>query len=160
MSDTSTVTATEDSLSASSLLSTSLGSISSPRRRHSEFSKVYKQASNFFLTRRFREALSAVRPLLEVPETSEDDGEEFCEVRGAPISKADKKWRIKIWSFYLTLLNTIAELGLEEGRQLFGKQEWRRMVSKAEDGSIWQEVVDVGYGGHESHLDADVVINL
>ena len=160
MSDTSTITATEDSLLASGVLSASLGSLTSPRQTKSGLSNAYKQGSKFYVTRRFPEALSTIKPLVEIPKTESYGREDTFESAQAPIARADRKWRIKIWSFYLTLLNDIADLGREEGEATFGKAEWRSIATKLEDGSIWQEVVDSGYGGHEAQVDGDVVINL
>ena len=84
----------------------------------------------------------------------------MVEFRSAPIARTDKRWRVKLWSFYLTLLNAVAELGPEEGKAVFGKQQWKSLVAKAENGTIWEEVVNTGYGGIEARVDAEVVINL
>ena len=65
-----------------------------------------------------------------------------------------------MWSFYLTLLNAIAELGPENGKKEFGGKEWKNLVARAQDGTIWDEVVNIGYGGIEGNIDADVVFNL
>lgn len=58
------------------------------------------------------------------------------------------------------MLNAIAELGPEDGRAAFGIKQWKSLVAKAQDGTIWEEVVHIGYGDIESRVDADVVINL
>ncbi|KAL9131109.1 MAG: hypothetical protein Q9217_000871 [Psora testacea] len=160
MSDTTNVIATEEALSTSSILVSSLGSISSSRRSHSEISKAYRRASNFFVTRRFLEALSSIKPLVTITHhdgqaTGYSDGAER-----APIAKVDRKWRVKVWSLYLTLLNAIADLGQEEGQAVFGKQVWKALVSKVEDGTIWEEVENIGYSGIEGCVDAEVVVNL
>lgn len=137
-------------------LSSSVGSISSPRKARSEISKVYKQAEALFVTRRFPEALSSIEPLITVLHRPNDEA--TADV--APIARASPKSRIKVWSFYLTLLNAIAELGPETGKKEFGGREWRNLVAKAQDGTIWDEVVDIGYGGIEGNVDPDVVFNL
>ena len=160
MSDTSTITATQEDLSASGVGYSSLGSIYSPRRQKSEISNAYKQGSAFYVTRRFPEALSTIKSLVKIADAIEDEHEDVYTVKQAPIAWAEKKWRVKIWSFYLTLLNDIADLGGVEGEGAFGKIEWREIVGKLEDGSIWQEVVEAGYGGNEAHVDAEVVVNL
>ena len=160
MSNTSTMITTEEELYASSILGSSFGSISSPRRSHSAFSKPYKEASNFFLTRRFPEALSCIKPLITVADGDGQITDDSDEIKQAAIAKADRKWRVKVWSFYLTLLNAVADLGEEEWKAVFGRQEWRSLIGKLEDGSIWDEVVNIGYGGIEAHVDAEVVINL
>ncbi|MCJ1451172.1 hypothetical protein MMC28_001507 [Mycoblastus sanguinarius] len=150
----------EQPLSSSRLLGSSIGSLTSPRKARSEISKVYKQASDLFLTRRLLEALSTIAPLIAIPKPSEQDSGDDDRVKSAPIAGATRSWRIKVWSFYLTLLNAIAELGPEDGKAIFGSKEWKKLVAKAQEGTIWQEVVDIGYGGIEGNVDADVVINL
>ena len=160
MSDTSTVLASQEELLTSSVLRSSLGSLTSPRKSRSEFSKAYKEASNFFLTRRFPDALSSIEPLVTAPQNNGQDRVDLDTNTQAPVARADTKWRVKLWSFYLTLLNAVAELGEEEGKAAFGRQRWRSLVAKTEDGTIWDEVVNVGYGGIESRMDAEVVINM
>jgi len=162
-SSTTTIDAGEETTAPANFLESSLGSISSPRR-YSNFSKPYKQASNFFLTRRLFEALATIRPLVTVLDSNrlednrenQDDGE----TTSAPIARADRRWRVKIWSFYLTLLNAIADLGPEEGKEVFGNTSWQDLLALAQDGTIWEEVVQVGYEGIEGKVDADVVLNL
>ena len=160
MSDTSTVISTEDAFSIPNVFASSNGSISSPRKSSSELSKAYKSASKFYLTRRFHEALSTIKPLVTIPSSHQNGEEDDAEDQKAPIAKADKKWRIKVWSFYLTLLNAVVELGPDEGGATIGRLQWKDILNKAETGNIWDEVVNVGYGGDESFVDAEVVVNL
>ena len=147
-----------DQLSRSTLLGSSIGSLSSPRRGNTQISKTYKQASNLFLTRRLSEALFTIEPLVSVP--TPDENSPNNEHAVAPIANASRSSRIKVWNLYLTLLNSIIELGPEKGKSVFGYKPWRAIRDKARDGSIWDEVVDRGYGGIEEKVDADVVINL
>ena len=160
MSATSTATLTESSLYCSATLSSPISSLGSPRKSQVEFSKPYKLATNFFLTRRFSEALSIIKPLISIvgPENGYSEG--VCERKCAPIAKADRKWRVRIWSFYLTLLNAIADLDFQEGKATVGAEEWKDIMSKAENGTIWDDVVEVGYFGDEAKVDAEVVMNL
>ncbi|KAF5629092.1 peroxin 26 [Fusarium tjaetaba] len=138
-----------------SLLSTSISSLaSSTSSRHpSQISKTYRQASTLFLTRRLPEALTTLLPLITPPEHV-DDGEP------APVARASRTTRIKVWSLYLTILNGIVELEPEEGKDAFGNQEWRALCTKVREGEIWDEVVTNGYHGVEGDVDSDVVINL
>ena len=164
MSTTSTDTAlynpNEDVLSTSHFLGSSLESLSPSRSAHSLLSKSYKQARDLFLTRRLTEAYAAVESLVTVPTPSDEDSPEKDKPYYAPIAKANRNHRVKVWSLYLTLINAIHELGSEEGKAQFGSKGWKRITSKAWDGSIWAEVVQNGYGGAEGKVDADVVINL
>ena len=150
----------EEALSSSRILGSSLGSVSSPRKAPSRISKVYKQASDLFLTRRFPEALETIESLITAAKTQQETFDEESETKRAPIALASRVSRIKVWSFYLNLLNEIADMGPEEGRAAFGVKEWKTLVAKAQDGSIWEDVVNIGYGGIEANVDADVVVNL
>ncbi|KAF4987933.1 hypothetical protein FGRMN_10065 [Fusarium graminum] len=140
---------------SNNLLSASISSLSSsPSSRHpSQISKTYRQASTLFLTRRLPEALTTLLPLITPPEHV-DDGEP------APVARASRTTRIKVWSLYLTILNGIVELEPEDGKEAFGNQEWRALCTKVREGEIWDEVVTNGYHGVEGDVDSDVVINL
>ena len=159
-SSTALVDPTEEALSSSRLLGSSLGSLSSPRKAPSGISKVYKQASDLFLTRRFQEALVTIEPLITAPKPQQETSDDENEIKLAPVALASRGSRIKVWSFYLNLLNEIAELGADDGKVAFGNKEWKSLVAKAQDGSVWEEVVNIGYGGNEGNVDADVVIAL
>ena len=137
---------------------TSLASSASSGRNSasSHISKTYRQASTLFLTRRLPEALSTVLPLV-FPPPSEDPNGSF---EPAPVARASRSSRIKVWSLYLTVLNAILDLDPDEGKDAFGTQEWRALCHKVREGEIWEEVVRNGYHGTEGDVDADVVINL
>ena len=160
MTDTAFIDTVDEPLSYSRFLSSSIRSLSSPRPSNSLISKTYKQASNLFLWRRLPEALSTLEPIVTAPESSTQAVDEDEPPKRAPVASASRSSRIKVWSLYLTLINAIIELGPEDGREAFGARDWKNLVAKAQDGSIWEEVVQTGYGGIEGNLDAEVVINL
>jgi len=157
---TALVEPTEEALASSRLLGSPVGSLSSSRRGTSEISKAYKQASTLFLTRRLPEALSAIGPLITAPQPPEESMKEDDQPKSAPVATASRSSRIKVWNFYLTLLNAIAELDPEEGKAAFGSKQWNSLVAKTQEGTIWEDVVNIGYHGIEGNVDADVVINL
>jgi hypothetical protein len=139
--------------------------MSSPRNPSSQLVKTYRQAANLFLTRRLPEALSTLDPLVTPPSPSSDDDPVDRASRGesepqAPIATAPKGIRLKVWILYVTLLNAVVELGSEEGKHAFGFARWKALVGKARDGTIWEDVVQIGYGGEEGNVDAEVVVNL
>ncbi|MCJ1478185.1 hypothetical protein MMC13_006861 [Lambiella insularis] len=132
----------------------------SAKRASSLVSKTCKEASALFLTRRLPEALEALETVITpfgAPSGSRND-----ESIAAPalIVNAHRSLRVKVWNLYLTLLNAVIELGFEGGKASFGSKEWRSLVAKAREGTIWAEVVNIGYGGIEGNVDADVVANL
>ncbi|KAI1340496.1 hypothetical protein F5Y15DRAFT_406780 [Xylariaceae sp. FL0016] len=141
----------------SSSISSLASSTSSARHSPNAISKAYRQASQLFLTRRLPEALSTVLPLI-TPQTEGSDVNGLTEP--APIVRASRSTRIKVWSLYLTILNAILELDSDEGKDAFGSQEWRALCNKVRDGDVWEEVVQFGYHGVEGDVDSDVVINL
>ena len=151
----------EDTVS-SRMLTSSVGSVSSSRHQSSPIAKTYRQAAQLFLTRRFPEALSTIEPIITPPPSSEQQKgqENGHNPTLAPVASASRNTRIKVWSFYLTLLNSIVELGLEDGKHAFGSTRWRALAVKAREGSVWEDVVRDGYNGREGEVDAEVVCNL
>lgn len=142
----------------------SLTSNPTSRQQQSNIAKSYRQAAQLFLTRRLPEALSTIEPVITPqPSSNQHNGhlsEEEEEYDPAPIASATRGTRIKVWSFYLTFLNAVVELGPEEGKHAFGSAKWKLLVAKCRDGSIWDEVVRDGYHGIEGEVDPDVVVNL
>jgi len=153
-----TLAPTRETLSSSQLLTSSISSLNSTTSRQatSQISKIYRQSSTLFLTRRLPESLSTILPVITPPPTDDTN----ADPEAAPISKAGKTTRVKVWSLYLTILNAVVELDPDEGKQAFGSSEWRGLVTKVRDGEVWEEVVKNGYGGVEGDVDSDVVINL
>jgi hypothetical protein len=162
-----TLAPTRETLSSSQLLSSSISSLSNPgsssRHASSQISKIYRQASTLFLTRRLPESLSTILPVITPPPAESEDTvgpSGSASEEGAPIAKASRTTRIKVWSLYLTILNAVLELDPEEGKVAFGSSEYRALVSKVREGSVWEDVVRNGYAGVEGDVDSDVVINL
>ncbi|KAH0847785.1 hypothetical protein AYO21_03993 [Fonsecaea monophora] len=146
-----------DSQSSSRDLSSSISSLNqSSKRTSSEISKIYKHASQLFLTRRLLEAYEALQPVITPSSQKRPDDSPAL----APIATATTSQRIKIWSLYVTLLNSIVDLGYEEGRQVFGPREYKEIVRRVQHGEIWEQVVKDGYQGREGSVDAEVVYNL
>ena len=145
---------------AESQPSKSFISRSGSKRSNTLASKSYKQASALFLTRRLPEALRALTPLLHCPQPVDEIQAGTAEPSVPPIATTDRSTRVKVWKLYLTVLNAVIELGYEEGKHAFGSQEWMTLAAKVHDGTIWDDVVRVGYHGIEGSLDPDVVTNL
>ncbi|KAI9801092.1 MAG: hypothetical protein M1833_002960 [Piccolia ochrophora] len=145
----------DHSPSSSQLLSSS----TSTKEATAHLQRTYRHASNLFLTKRLPEALSALSPVISSP-GSDDPPEDEEQPQAPPIATASKSLRIKTWSLYLTLLDSILKLSPSEGKDAFGRTRWRETLSKVRDGVIWEDVVRDGYAGVEGALDADVVINL
>ncbi|KAF1970777.1 hypothetical protein BU23DRAFT_537505 [Bimuria novae-zelandiae CBS 107.79] len=150
-----------EDLSSSRTLGASVSSLASSRQHSQQIAKAYRQAAQLFLTRRLPEALSTIEPII-TPSVEEDgNGGQDGELPGyAPIATASRGTRVKVWSFYLTFLNAVVELGAEEGKLAFGSTRWKQLVSKCRDGIAWDDVVRDGYAGVEGDVDAEVVVNL
>ncbi|KAG8166085.1 hypothetical protein KVR01_004637 [Diaporthe batatas] len=142
----------------------SLGSPAAARQAASYVSKTYRQSSTLFLTRRLPEALSTITPLITVtpPSPSQPQGTNGTSATNepAPVAKASRNTRIKVWTLYIAILNAIVALEPDEGKESLGTHEWRALCAKVRDGDVWEEVVQNGYHGVEADVDADVVINL
>lgn len=147
-----------DSQSSSQHLSSSVSSLNQSKKASSEISKVYKHASQLYLTRRLAEAYQALLPVIEPPKPI--DGRAREEEVFAPIATASTSQRIKTWSLYATLLNAIVDLEEEEGKNEFGQREYRDIVRRVQNGDVWEQVVRDGYRGREGTVDAEVVYNL
>ncbi|KAJ4422433.1 hypothetical protein N0V82_002881 [Gnomoniopsis sp. IMI 355080] len=154
-------TPTEGFSSAHQALSSSISSLASSasaRNSGSYVSKTYRQSSTLFLTRRLPEALTTILPLITPPSPPFEVSNSTVEP--APVAKASRNTRIKVWTLYIAILNAIVALEPDEGKEAFGSQEWRAICTKVRDGDIWEEVVMNGYHGVEGDVDSDVVINL
>ena len=153
-----------EDISGSRYLSSSISSLSASRQQSSQIAKAYRQAAQLFLTRRLPEALSTIEPIITAqPPAAQADGDhdsDALQTAYAPVATASRGTRVKVWSFYLTFLNSVVELGAEEGKHAFGSTRWKQLVSRCRDGSVWDDVVRDGYAGVEGDVDADVVVNL
>lgn len=129
--------------------------LSTSSRRTSPITKTYHQSSTLFLTRRLPESITTLQPLI-TPRYDHAGGL----VEPAPVARASRSTRIKVWSLYLTILNAIVDMEPDEGKDAFGVQEWKALCNKVKDGDVWEEVVQNGYHGVEGDVDTDVVINL
>jgi hypothetical protein len=155
------MTALYEDMGSSRMLGASVSSLSGSRHHSQQIAKAYRQAAQLFLTRRLPEALSTIEPII-TPPAQEDLKESYNgDLSGyAPVATASRGTRVKVWSFYLTFLNSVVELGAEEGKHAFGSTRWKQLVSKCRDGSAWDDVVRDGYAGVEGDVDAEVVVNL
>ncbi|KZM21261.1 uncharacterized protein EKO05_0011490 [Ascochyta rabiei] len=154
-----------EDISGSRYLSSSISSLSASRQQSSQIAKAYRQAAQLFLTRRLPEALSTIEPIITAPgDTTDSDhaGDSASKLHAsyAPVATASRGTRVKVWSFYLTFLNSVVELGADEGKHAFGSARWKQLVAKCRDGSVWDDVVRDGYAGVEGDVDAEVVVNL
>ncbi len=155
------MTTGDSSLANPQRLSSSISSQSPNRRSASEIAKAYKHASQLFVTRRFPEALSVLEPVITPaqPPTGYKDGDEDAPSE-APIATTTTTQRIKAWVLYITLLNSIVDLGQDEGKRGFGQTRYKEMVTCVRNGEIWETVVRDGYAGNEGSVDAEVIYNL
>ncbi|KAK3067798.1 hypothetical protein LTR53_015109 [Teratosphaeriaceae sp. CCFEE 6253] len=164
MASTSTLTY-QDTLD-SQYISASLSSLHRSRSTNSLIVRTYKEATQLYLTKRFKEALETLEPIISPPrQVTSPDGEQTngdgdVGSGAAPVAQSSKGTRTKVWVFYLSLLHAIVDLGAEEGKLVFGSSRWKALAAKARDGTVWEEIVQAGYGGEEGAVDADVVVNL
>ncbi|KAK5701276.1 hypothetical protein LTR17_022733 [Elasticomyces elasticus] len=160
MAPTSTLTYQDNADTA--YLSSSLSSLSRSRSTNSLIVRTYKEATSLYLTKRFKEALEVLEPIITIqtPEKDEHTTGNGNGSTAAPIAQSSKTTRTKVWVFYLSLLHAIIDLGAEEGKLIFGSTHWKALASKVREGTVWQDIIAAGYGGEEASVDADVVVNL
>ncbi|KAK3627695.1 hypothetical protein LTR56_019040 [Elasticomyces elasticus] len=158
MAPTSTLTYQDNADTA--YLSSSLSSLSRSRSTNSLIVRTYKEATSLYLTKRFKEALEVLEPIITVQTPENDKHTNGNGNTAAPIAQSSKTTRTKVWVFYLSLLHAIIDLGAEEGKLIFGSSHWKALASKAREGTVWQDIIQSGYGGEEASVDADVVVNL
>ncbi len=149
-----------ESQSSSQYLSSSTSSLNHSKKQSSEISKTYKHASQLFLTRRLAEAYEALQVVIKAPVYANGHHSDEDLPPLAPVATATTSQRIKTWSLYATLLNAILDLGNEEGKSQFGQQLHRELVRLVQSSEVWDQVVQDGYRGRESSVDAEVVYNL
>jgi hypothetical protein len=168
---TAVLTDTTNIDSSSAYLTSSLTSLSRSRSSNNLIVRTYKQATQLYLTRRFREAWDVLGTIVRGSEgqegeennsgnfnnTNDDEGN----LSPAPVAQSSRGTRTKVWVFYLSLIHAVVELGAEEGgREFGGTEKWRSIAKKAREGTVWGEIVARGYGGQEGEVDAEVVVNL
>lgn len=157
---TLTESSNPDTSSDSAYLSSSLSSLSRSRSANNLIVRTYKQATQLYLTRRFREAWDVLETIVNAGADQDDDAQ--GQGHGiAPVAQSSRGTRTKVWVFYLSLIHAVVELGAEDGAKEFGDSgAWRAVARKAREGSVWEEIVQRGYGGQEGEVDAEVVVNL
>ena len=149
-----------ESQSNSHHLSSSHSSLNQSKKASAEISKTYKHASQLYLTRRLAEAYEALQSVVTPPTQTNGHHSDDDAAPLAPIATATTSQRIKTWSLYAALLNAILELSNEEGKQEFGQKLYREIVRSVQSSEVWYQVVQDGYRGRESSVDAEVVYNL
>lgn len=160
-SSTVTMTTGNSSLANSQQLSSSPFPRPPDRKPSPDISKAYKHASQLFVTRRFPEAFSVLEPIITPAQQANGfkDSNEDSQSQTA-IALATTTQRIKVWSLYITLLNSIVDLGYDEGKRSFGQNRYKEIVNCVRSGDIWDTIVRDGYAGREGSVDAEVVYNL
>lgn len=133
---------------------------STTKRPFEGLSRAYRQASTFFITRRLREALSVLEPLLFPGRSRHDHEPGNGSTDSGPLVNAPRKLHIKLWNLYIAVLDATLGLGPDNGKQTVGETQWRNLTHKIRNGEIWGDVVRHGYDGDEKSVDADVVANL
>ncbi|KAI9803249.1 MAG: hypothetical protein M1825_002040 [Sarcosagium campestre] len=130
------------------------------RQHDARLQKIYRQASSLYLTRRLQEALTTLEPVVDPKEIPNSVGAEDTQSLETIILSASRSLQIKTWTLYLTLLDAIINLGSIEGGAAIGKSKWRAIAANVREGGIWDDVVQIGYGGNESDVEPIVVTNL
>ena len=147
--------------SDSAYLSSSLSSLSRSRSSNNLIVRTYKQATQLYLTRRFRESWDVLETIVNPDFDGIEAAGQEHEQGIAPVAQSSRGTRTKVWVFYLSLIHAVTEMGPEDGgREFGGADAWRAIARKAREGTAWEEIVNRGYAGQEGEVDAEVVVNL
>ncbi|KAK6442071.1 hypothetical protein LTR95_001690 [Oleoguttula sp. CCFEE 5521] len=145
-------------------ISSSLASLSRSKSTNTFIVKFYKAATQLYLTRRFKEAWDAIAPAVGAESWGTTAGARLGgdedAVEAAPIAQSSHGTRTKVWVFWLSLVHAIVELGAEEGKAEFGGELWKCIAKAAREGGVWNHIIARGYGGVETEVDAEVVVNV
>ena len=115
------------------------------------------------MTKRFKEALNVLEPIVTLSHDARADEDETGKQEAGestPIAIADEKDRVRIWNLYIMILDAAIGLGPQDGKTHFGAICWKTLTNKAYNGTVWDDVIRVGYGGSEGTVDAEVICNL
>ncbi|OLL23261.1 hypothetical protein NEOLI_000851 [Neolecta irregularis DAH-3] len=101
-------------------------------------SRAYSTSSQQFLTKQLPQSFLTIRPYLSS-------------------SSASYSWKVKIWKLYITILDTAAKASQEEGKKVWGRGEWSRVMRLAKYNAVWDEC-EQAFG--QNDMDLDVVTAL
>jgi len=101
-------------------------------------SRAYSTSSQQFLTKQLPQAFLTIRPYLSS-------------------SSVSYSWKVKIWKLYITILDTAAKASQEEGKKVWGRGEWLRVMRLAKYNAVWDEC-EHAFG--QNDMDLDVVTAL
>ncbi|OQO13739.1 hypothetical protein B0A48_01969 [Cryoendolithus antarcticus] len=145
-------------------ISSSLASLSRSKSTNTFIVKSYKAATQLYLTRRFKEAWDAIAPAVGAETWGSNGKQDGVEDGGsgdpAPIAQSSHGTRTKVWVFWLSLVHAVVELGTEEGKAECGGELWKVIAKAAKEGGVWSHIIARGYGGVETEVDAEVVVNV
>lgn len=159
MSTTSTDTAYYNPAEAT--LISSLDSVLEPTQwSKKQISKEYDLAQGYFSSKQFREAYDILEALISPPKPKPGDVEDETFADKSPIANAKSSLRVKVWVLYFRLLDALIASEPNEGVAEFGRDKWRQITSKVLDSTIWQQVLQDGYGGILADVEAEVVWDL
>ena len=66
--------------------------------------------------------------------------------------------RVKVWSLYFAIFDAAVKMTPDEGKRIWGGQDWRRIVGRVRNGLVWDECVEAYKG--VGNVDGDVMIAL
>jgi len=159
MSTTSTDTAYYNP--SESNLTSSLHSLLEPTQlSKKKISREYDLAQGYFSSKQFREAYDTLEALISPPKPKGGDAEDEASTGKPPIATAKSSLRVKVWVLYFKLLDALIGSGPNEGVVEFGRDKWREITSSVLDSTIWNQVLQDGYGGTLANVEAEVVWDL
>ena len=158
--DTSYFDPPTDSLTSLCLLGSTPEFLVPAQWSNKQISKYYDFAQGYFSNKQFREAYYILETLTTPPKPKVGDLADEIHAGQSPIATAKPSLRVKVWILYFKLLDAVIGSGPNEGVSDFGPDKWSQITSKAVDSSIWELVLQNGYGGLHANMEAEVVWHL
>ena len=157
--DTAYFNPLEDSVTSSGLLGSADGSVGPTQLSNKQISRDYDIAQSNFSNKQFQEAHQVLETLIS-PTSSNGDTVNEKRAQKAPITAAKSSLRVKTWVLYFKLLDAVIGLGPNEGVEDLALSTQKNLKSKVVDSSIWEQVLQDGYGGTHCNVEAEVVWHL
>lgn len=120
-----------------------------------QISKVYEHAKSLYASKELVQAYNALQPLV-TPSNFQSNELTFDT---APVADAKHSQRVKVWSLYCNLVQDILATDYDLGTAKFSNATYEYVKSQAE-GTVWDYVIQVGYGGRLSAVDSATVIHM
>lgn len=158
--DTAVLNPIESSVASSDLLGSVYGSVAPAHWGNKQISKYYDLAQASFSNRQFQEAYQTLETLISPISSGPYDLIDGRLAKPSPIITAKSSLRVKIWVLYFKLLDAIIGLSPDENVEGIAPKERYQLIFQVKNGTIWDRILQDGYGGVHARVEAEVAWHL